>query len=313
MPATTPWGAAGELAASRHGVLTRRQAADNGVSAKVILRLVRTGHLREPVPGVLIVCGAPATWRQRLEVATLASGGAGVAGFRSAAALHGLDGYRAGPVELLVPSRRKIETPQLVMHRGPKDGRDICRVDAIACTSVERTLCDLGSVDPVGRVRVAFESAWRNGCSLHDLREVAQRLHRPGQGGTRLILALLDEADHHRRPTESALELRVERSLRGIPGLVRQHTVRDRAGRFVARVDFALPELRIAIEAHSRRHHFGPQRESADAVREASLLAQGWLVRYVVDAECRQPNLLRTSIQAMIAARSAKWGVSGPP
>jgi very-short-patch-repair endonuclease len=312
MPATTPWGAAGELAASRHGVLTRRQAADNGISAKVIHRLLRTGHLREPAPGVLVVCGAPATWRQRLEVATLASGAVGVAGFRSAAALHGLDGYRAGPVELLVPSRRRIELPGLVMHRGPVAAQDVRRIEAISCTSVERTLCDLGSVDPAGKVRAAFESAWRHGCDLRLLRHTAERLHRPGQHGTKLLLSLLDEADRHKRPTESALEVRVERALRGVTGLVRQYTVRDRRGRFLARVDFAVPELRIAIEAHSRRHHFGPQRESSDAVRETVLLAHGWVVRYVVDAECRDPRQLRASVDAIIAARTAMWGPSTP-
>ena len=312
MPAPAPWGAAGELAASRHGVLTRHQAADNGISAKVILRLLRTGHVREPVPGVLIVAGAPDTWRQRVEVATLASRGAGVAGFRSAAALHGLDGYRPGPMELLVPSRRHIKLPGLVLHRGPMDRRDLCIIDAIACTSIERTLCDLGAVDSPSKVRVAFESAWRNGCSLRKLRATAERLHRPGQRGTKLVLALLDEAALHRRSTESALELRVERALRGISGLVRQYTVRSPSGRFVARVDFAIPELRIAIEAHSRQHHFGPQRESADATREAALLAQGWVVRYVTDVQCREQLQLRASITSLIAARSANWGTSRP-
>jgi very-short-patch-repair endonuclease len=312
MPASAPWGAAGELAASRHGVLTRLQAADNEISAKVIRRLLRTGHVREPVPGVLIVAGAPDTWRQRVEVATLASRGAGIAGFRSTAALHGFDGYRPGPIELLVPSRRHIELPGLVLHRGPMDRRDLCIIDAIACTSIERTLCDLGAVDSPPKVRVAFESAWRNGCSLRKIRATAERMHRPGQRGTKLVLALLDEAALHRRSTESALELRVERALRGVAGVVRQHTVRSSSGRFVARVDFAIPELRIAIEAHSRQHHFGPQRESADATREVALLAQGWVVRYITDAQCREPHQLRESILSLIAARLANWGTSRP-
>ena len=261
---------------------------------------------------MLIVSGAPDTWRQRVEVATLASRSAGVAGFRSAAALHGFDGYRPGPLELLIPSRRHIELPDLVVHRGPMDRRDLCMVDAIASTSIARTLCDLGSVDPPSKVRIAFESAWRNGCSLRSLRSTAERLHRPGQRGTKLVLALLDEAVPQQQATESALEVRVEQALRGIAGVVRQHTVRSSSGRFVARVDFAIPELRIAIEAHSRQHHFGPQRESADATREVALLAQGWVVRYITDAQCREPHKLRASIASLIAARSANWGTSRP-
>ena len=48
------WGAVGEFAASRHGALTRSQAADLGLSRKVIGRLKGSGHLAEPLPGVLV-------------------------------------------------------------------------------------------------------------------------------------------------------------------------------------------------------------------------------------------------------------------
>ncbi len=260
MVACAPWGAAGEFAASRHGALTRSQAADNGISSRVIQRLLRDHVLNEPAPGVLVVVGSVPSWHQHLYVATLASRGVGAAGFRSAAALHPLDGYAPGSVDLLLPSRRNIRLPNLVCHYGPMGGEhsvDFTEVDGIRCTGVARTLCDLGSVDSPERVKMAFESAWRNGCSLIWLRQTAERLHRPGQRGTGVLLRLLDAAETRTRPTESALEVRVERALAGIPGLVRQFSIFDPTGRFVARTDFAIPKLKIAIEAHSRRFHFG--------------------------------------------------------
>lgn len=213
MVACAPWGAAGEFAASRHGVLTRSQAADNGISHRVLHRLPRDRDLVEPTPGVLVVVGSPPTWRQQLYVATLASDEAGAAGFRSAATLKGLDGYPTGPVELLLPSKRRIHVPH-VAHVGPIAAADITEVDHIRCTSVARTLCDLGSVDPPARVKVAFESAWREGSSLTWLRQTAERLHRPGQRGTGVLFRLLDDAELKGKATESALEVRVERALR---------------------------------------------------------------------------------------------------
>lgn len=307
MVACAPWGAAGEFAASRHGVLTRSQAAECGISSKVIQRLKRDGELDEPVPGVLVVRGSVPTWRQRLYVATLSSNAAGRAAFRSAGALHGLDGYVPGPIELLFPSPRRPALSGVVHHygpTGPEHAADFIEVDGISCTGLARTLCDLGSVDEPQRVRAAFESAWRAGCSLLWIRQTAERLHRPGQRGTGVMLRLVDDAQASRVATESALELRVEAALQGIPGLVRQHNVVDHTGQFVARVDFAIPELKIAVEAHSRRFHFGHETETSDARREAMLQAEGWIVRYVTDAAARNRSELKRSIMSLIRARS---------
>lgn len=40
---------------------------------------------------------------------------------------------------------------------------------------------------------------WRGGHSLVWIRQTAERLHRPGQRGTGVILDLLDEAEVNRR------------------------------------------------------------------------------------------------------------------
>jgi very-short-patch-repair endonuclease len=305
MSACSPFGAAGEFAASRHGAFTRRQAASIGLTATSILRLIRDQVLAEPVPGVLTVMGSPPTWHQQLKVATLASNEAGVAAFHSAAALHRIDGYASGPIELLVASQRHLAIPGLILHRGPMDARDLIDVDGIRCTTIARTLCDIGSVDSEASLRVAFDWAWRSGVSLRWISDTALRLATNRRPGPRRILQLIEEADRRRRPTESALEVGVEQTLASIPGLLRQFVVTRRDGSFVARVDFAIPELKIAIEAHSRRHHFGPTAEERDAAREAALQGEGWIVRFVTDAQRRRPDELRRSIIALVEARSA--------
>ena len=303
MVACSPFGPAGEFAASRHGALTRSQAADHGLTPKVVTRLLRDHVLTEPTPGVLVMVGSPGTWRQRLYVATLASKGAGVAAARSAAALHGIDGYTAGPVEILVPSGRHIHLPELVIRTGPMRPRDIVVVDGIRTTNVARTLCDLGSGEPAARHRVAFEWAWRNGFSLTWMTQVAHELECARRPGPARLLALIEEARCHRRPTESALEARLSELLSAIPGVVRQFEVRRADGSFVARVDFAVPHAEVAVEGHSRRHHFGVDPETADADREDDLQAEGWLVRYVTDAQRRRPDALLSSLRQLIAVR----------
>lgn len=201
MTACRPFGLAGELAASRHGVFTRSQAADRGISHRAVSRLLRDDHLREPVPGVLVITGSPRTWRQQLYVASLASKSAGVIATRAAGGLHAMDGYGPGPLELLVPGRRHIEIPGLVMRRGPLPPEDVVEIDGIRTTGIARTLCDLGSVDPVDRVNLAFEWAWRNGVSLTWMEQTARRLEHPNRRGTRVLLGLVDRAREARAPT----------------------------------------------------------------------------------------------------------------
>ena len=305
MVACRPFGPAGELAASRHGALTRSQAAAKGFSADVIRRLIDTEVLTEPAPNVLVVRGSPPTWRQRLYVATLASGGAGAAGYRSAAALHGMDGYGEGPLEILVPNSRRIELPDVVQHRGEFDEEwDITSIDEIRCASIARTLCDLGAVDPPDKVRMAFEWAWRQGYSLTWFRMISAALTTPRRKGPRLLAAMVAEAEWHGVPTDSALEVKVEEVITALPGIVRQHRIHRADGSFVARVDFAIPELKIAIEAHSREHHFGIEASESDAAREAELHGEGWIVRFVTDRQRRRPAELRASLERLVAARS---------
>jgi very-short-patch-repair endonuclease len=304
MPAAD-WGAAGEVAASRHGALTRTQAGLLGLGPHHIDTLRRRGHLAEPTPGVLTVVGAPVTWRQRLTVATMACNGSGAGGYRSAAAMHRMDGYDEPPchglVELLTAGNRHHKGLDVLLHTGPFSPEDLVVVDGILCTTIARTLCDLGSVEPLHRVRVAFEWAWRNGVSLTWLQQTADRLHRPGQRGTGVLQRLLVEARNHERPTESGLEVELSCILADIPGLVRQFEVFDADGAFVARVDFAVPGAHLAIEAHSRRHHFGPQAAARDLDRDQRLTACGWTTLYVTKRDMVNPARVRRRV---IAAKS---------
>jgi hypothetical protein len=49
----------------------------------------------------------------------------------------------------------------------------------------------------------------------------------------------------------------------------------------VARFDYAFPSARVAVEAHSKRFHFGPLREAADEDRDLRAQRAGWVVSYL--------------------------------
>jgi hypothetical protein len=302
--------AATTVAATQHGVLHRTQARSAGLGPKQVHRLLDMHVLTEPFPGVLVVSGSPYTWHQRLCAATLSGARRPVAAVRSGAALHRLDGYPPGPLELAVPAGGKRPVLDgVTVHRSVAvTERHIVVVDGIRTTNIAATLADLGSVDDPERVLMALDSARRRGVSVSWLRAVADELHRPGQRGTGVLRGLLDEAV--RRPVvpaswlERLLALCLEHP--SLPPVVRQHTIRcSSTGRFLARVDLAIPSLRLGIEGHSRQFHFGAAQERRDADRDLAVAAELWDLLYLGYHDAMQPQEALSKVLRVANARAA--------
>jgi hypothetical protein len=64
----------------------------------------------------------------------------------------------------------------------------------------------------------------------------------------------------------------------GLPGPVVEYDVRGRGGRWIARVDLAYPDARVAIELDSKRHHLHEAAFEADRPRQNALELAGWTV-----------------------------------
>jgi very-short-patch-repair endonuclease len=77
--------------------------------------------------------------------------------------------------------------------------------------------------------------------------------------------------------------------------------VRDGGG-FVARVDFAWPEARIALEYEGRWHGESPQQVTADRRRLNRLTAAGWTVIFVTAEDLRFPERLVARIATAVLA-----------
>jgi very-short-patch-repair endonuclease len=118
---------------------------------------------------------------------------------------------------------------------------------------------------------------------------------RRGWRGVRLVQEVADLTD---AGAQSAPESRLRLTLifGGLPRPVTQFVVRDRIGNFIARVDLAYPELRIAIEYDGEDHR---DRWADDIVRQNRIIGAGWtLMRYAKGDLFGRPDAVVAQVRA---------------
>ncbi|MCI0583809.1 MAG: endonuclease domain-containing protein [Chloroflexi bacterium] len=93
-----------------------------------------------------------------------------------------------------------------------------------------------------------------------------------------------------------------------MPPPARQHRVKDQGG-LVAVVDFAYPDLKLAIEADGYRWHTGRIRWEHDLARRNRLTALGWRVLHVTWSDIEQRS---EELMARIAAAAVPLGGTRP-
>ena len=305
-----------EFAASRHGLVARSQAASFGFTPRDIRLAKERGWLTEPVRGLLVVSGYPPTWEQRLAIVTATSASRPVVGDGAAARLFMLDGFdSAGPaLTVLRPGRVSLRAADgIVIHQtSVLDSVDRFVRDGLPCTSLARTLADLGSTNSSDTVWRALIAARRiHKVSPIWLQQTAVRLHRPGQSGTGVLMQALRRWNAEGTLPDSWFEELLRRMIDhpDIPAITPQYVITDATGDFVARVDLGIAALRLGIEGHSRKFHFGPIRETADEDRDLRASACGWELIYLGWYAQRSPaavvQIVAKICRARLDARSA--------
>jgi hypothetical protein len=108
--------------------------------------------------------------------------------------------------------------------------------------------------------------------------EMFNRYARRGVRGVAALRTALEIWNPESRPTESEMETLLIQVLRDqdCPDVVTQFSVLDRHGAFVARVDAALPEWRIAIEYDSKQEHSDEFQIARDGRRRNRIIAAGY-------------------------------------
>jgi hypothetical protein len=223
----------------------------------------------------------------RATVLTLRAGG--VLDRYSAAFLWGLDLLpKNAAVSVTVPVGVRLRPhPRRRVFRTGLVAGDVTEVTGLPVTTLLRTAYDLGRQVSRREAIVALDAmCGRRLVRLADLAAYTDR-HDGGLGAGRLRerLDLVDAL------AESPMETRLRLLLvdAGLPPATSQHTVFDRTGQFVGRVDLAYPKWRIAIE-YEGDHHREQRQFRRDVARLNALREAGWVVlRFTVDDVLRRP------------------------
>ena len=283
------------LAARQHGLLTSTQMRTSGMASAAISRRRASGALERLEPRVYRIPGAPPTREQRLMQALLGAGPGAALSHGTAARLHELDGFADyEQVELTIARGRRYRRVR-AHETSDLPRNEVTTIRGLVVTRPIRTLKDIATVFPSGVVEQAYESAMRRGLVVD--RAVRASL-RAGDPGVKVLRSVLD-----RRaglpPTESVLETRFAQLVRRarLPRPARQVRVGPH------RVDFAWPELRVAVELDGR-HHDGHDARRRDIRRQNAIAVEtGWrLLRYTWEDVVEQPDTVVASIRAALGA-----------
>jgi very-short-patch-repair endonuclease len=288
-----------------HGVITRADLEQLGFSSTAIHNLLVDGLLLPLHDAVYAVAGAEPTWQHRLRAACLV-GGHGVASHRAGLCLWGCSWMDPSILEISVPRPKGPNPTGVIRHRvrdlAPKW---VTEHNGIPVTTVDRTLVDLSAVvGPIALERALEEALLKRLTTVPQLWLALERLAKRGRTGVRQFRAVLGARALGDDLPESMLESIFAAILAraAVPQPVFQHRI-SVGGRW-RRLDFAYPDLKIAIEVdgfsvHSQRHVFEDDRR-----RQNDLELAGWLVLRFTFRDLReQPEKVASQVRAALRSR----------
>jgi hypothetical protein len=296
------------VAARQHQLVTIADVRRAGGSSSHAHSRCAGGRWVRVDRGTYRISSAPESWTATMMACTLAAGQGAVASHLAAARLWGIPGFgKAGP-ELSIPRGRRYRRPGVRTHESTDLERCAVRaVEAVPVTDPARTLLDLGRY--VGAQRLARAVEWSRREGLVDWSDLVATLHRharQGRHGIRRLRRVIAAHADREEIADSDFELMVLALLaeHGLPTPVLHHRVLD-GTRFVAEVDLAYVEARVAIECDGGVH-LVPEVREADARKGNDLALVDWLVLRVTWERFRaRPELVIAEVRAALAQRSS--------
>jgi predicted transcriptional regulator of viral defense system len=259
------------IAGRQHGVVTRRQLLEAGISAKEVVVRLRRGTLIPVHRGVYRVGHRAPNDEATYMAAVLACGTGAVLGGQAAGHLFGIAMRRRAPgAEVMAPTERRVAGVRV--HRARTlDRRDTTVWRGIPVTTVARTLVDLAAT--------LGDEELKRSCHEADVRfritpaHVDHVLDRwaNAPGSRRLRRVLHGDAD----VTLSTIERRF-RELVVAEGLPLPQMNRVASAR---RVDCRWPEHRMTVELDSYTYHRTRHAWERDRRREREAFARGDSIR----------------------------------
>ena len=248
-------------------------------------------------------------------IATL-SGPGFWAGFRAAAYLHNIDGFRRQPLAEVVGPRscRRIRGLDVIQHWvEPLDADDLTYIDGIPCTSFARTVVDVcgvveGDLAAAGRRRLRTATgepqlaaahgrtspptgAVRHRNGVPPARPPAARRTRVRTRGSSGSSSVVSKCRGYRRGSASTRSA----TRTGVSSLVSTSPVRT-----------CCTGSKPTVESSTS----GSAPESIDQRRENLCTALGWQISYVGWYDTESPATVAKTIEAIARRRAAQLGVT---
>jgi hypothetical protein len=264
------------LAERQHGVVALHQLQLLGLSKSAVSRRARRGRLHRIHRGVYAVGYPKLTGHGHWMAAVLACGPTAVLSHRAAAGLWGLRSDNRPKSDISLPGPSARAKPGIEVHRSVTlTDEDRTSVEGIPCTTLARTLVDLGDVVNRRAVERAVEQA--EVLRLFDLSEVQRAIERAGpRRGTGLLSSVLGNLSG---PTLTASEL--EEAFLALcretplptPEVNAWMTLEDGSA---IKVDFLWREERLAVETDGHPFHRTRQSRERDTRRDQLLRLAGF-------------------------------------
>jgi hypothetical protein len=180
----------------------------------------------------------------------------------------------------------------------------------IPVTNPLRTIVDLAAVVPAEQVEDAIDAglAYPSLFTIPGVERMLHDLAGRGRRGTGVLRRLLAERALGHAVTDSKLESRMGKLLKRaeLPPAVFHCVVTTPDGVFLAEVDFAYPEVKLAIEVDGFGAHGTPRAMAKDFVRQNGLVPFGWhVLRFTWRQVVRQPEMVARAIAGALAGLAA--------
>jgi hypothetical protein len=202
----------------------------------------------------------------------------------TAAAAFGFDTEDVVDLHVLTPLRHQLrESDGLVVHR--REGAPLIQIEGRRATTPAWTAVEVARALRRPRALATLDAALRSGtCDRQGLHMAAvEQFGRRGVVQVRDLITLADARAES--PMES--EARLMMIDGGLPSPTLQYEVIDAEGR-LWRVDFAWPDVKVAVEYDGFDFHSDPEALRRDRLKRSALMEMGWSVWSIVSDDVRR-------------------------
>lgn len=275
-----------------------------GVPSSTVADRVTAGLWARPHHGVIDVTQQEWDWARRVLAAVLANPRGTVASHGTAAALHGLPGFRqSGRIEITTPRRARTSAVPYVVHSTTRTDPAAMVVDAVPCFGGLRTALGLATSQPDRVLARAVRELLRRGMLTAD--DVADGELDAMPGIARLRRAVVHEREAAMLKVESPLEEEIIDRLLAIDGLPVFTTQTElRIAGTLIRPDILWQAQRVVLEVDGGRWHADHLAATADDERQQRLEAAGWTVVRVSAVDLATPVAWARVVERLRSALS---------